>query len=1177
MDLKQSRCIQKIIEKILIKFMADFVHLHAHTEFSLLDGLAKIPKLVARVKDLGMKALAITDHGGMYGVVHFYLKCKEEGIKPIIGVETYVARRSHLDKEAKVDVEPYHLLLLAKNEEGYKNLLKLVSIAHLDGYYYKPRIDMELLEKYREGIIATSACLQGQVAKSIREGDLAKARKIAGTFSEIMGDGNFYLELQDHPTISDQGKVNEEVVKISQELGLPLIATNDSHYVMPDDAEAQEVLLCVQTQKTLNDKNRPLSMIDSPDFYIKTPEQMLASFLKYPEALKNTLEIAEKCNVELKTGSWILPKFDVPDGFDGDSYLRKLAEEGLSTKISSTPSREITERLNYELNIIAKKGYSTYFLIVADFVNWARNQVIIATTRGSAAGSLVSYLIGITTVNPLDYGLPFERFLTLDRPLPPDIDMDFADLRRGEVIDYVKKKYGEDHVAQIITFGTMEARGAVRDAGRVLGMPYSEPDKIAKLIPLGAQGFPMNIQKALEITPELNQLYKSDEQIKRLLTLAQKLEGVARHASTHAAGVVISPKPLTEYTPIQRESKGENIITQYDMYSIEPLGLLKMDFLGIRNLSILGSAVEILKRERDIEIDLQKLPLDDKKAYEMLWQGDTMGVFQLGGSGMTRYVKELKPTSISDLAAMVALFRPGPMDSIPEFIERKHARRKVKLLDPRMEEILSQSYGVITYQDDVLMIAVKLAGYTWVEADKLRKAIGKKIPSEMKKQKQKFIEGCVKNGMKQDIADKLWELIEPFAGYGFNKAHAVAYGLVAYQTAYVKSHFPVEFMTALLTAESQGSSGPSRNEKVGRAILECRKMGIKVLSPDVNLSNVGFTIEKNENDRVIRFGLSAIKNVGEAAIETSLHGRSNGKFISLVDFCRRVDLAKVNKKTLESLIKAGALDLFGTRASMLASLDTILTMGHREKKLVSSGQESLFSEDDNQDGSSEFKLKNVEEFDKRQLLSFEKELFGFYLTEHPMLMVLSLIRQQTSHSLGELNLEHVGKTIKVGGIITEIRKIFTKNGNNEMAIVKIEDDTGSIEAVVFPKIYSLSHSCWIVDQVVIINGRVDNREERLSLIVESASSLNQFETSYSSENIVPLVKNDFEIFVPKSATPHDLENLNALLKKYPGNDFITLVLTNTNGEKRISVPFGISLSETLKKEINDLWKVTSST
>lgn len=1151
--------------------MTDFVHLHCHTEFSLLDGLAKIPRLLNRVKDLGMKALAITDHGSMYGAIHFYQKCNDEGIKPIIGVETYVAKRSHLDKEAGVDVEPFHMVLLAKDEVGYKNLMKLVSIAHLDGYYYKPRIDLGLLEKYHEGIIATSACLQGMVPKALREGNYPKAKELAGKLNEIMGSGNFYLELQDHSSILEQGRVNEGVIKLSRDLGLPLVATNDSHYVSPDDAEAQEVLLCVQTQKTLLDKNRPLSMIDSPDFYIKTPEEMERAFIRYPEALKNTVAVAEKCNLELKLGSWVLPKFDVPAGYDADSYLKMLCYEGMKTKISNTPSVSVTERLEYELNIISKKGYATYFLIVSDFVGWSRRNGIICTTRGSAAGSLVSYLIGITTVNPLDYNLPFERFLTLDRPLPPDIDMDFADLRRGEVIDYVKQKYGKDHVGQIITFGTMEARGAVRDAGRVLGMPYSQPDKIAKLIPLGAQGFPMTIQKAIEITPELKQIYQTDQETKRLLELAQKLEGVSRHASTHAAGVVISPKPLTEFTPVQRESKGDNIITQYDMYSIEPLGLLKMDFLGIRNLSILGSAVEIIKKERNVDLNLQKIPLDDAKAYEMLAQGDTMGVFQLGGAGMTRYVKELKPTSISDLAAMVALFRPGPMNSIPEFIERKHTHKKVKLLDPRMEEILHQSYGVITYQDDVLMIAVKIAGYSWAEADKLRKAIGKKIPSEMKKQKEKFIHGCINNGMSEDKSQKLWELIEPFAGYGFNKSHAVAYGLVAYQTAYVKAHYPVEFMTALLTAESQGSSGPARNEKVARAITECRKMNISVLPPDVNRSDVGFSIENLQEVRVIRFGLSAIKNVGEAAIETILTGRKDGPFKSLQDFARRVDLSKVNKKTLESLIKAGALDIFGSRAGMLGSLDRILEAGHKEKKIHAAGQNSLFGEETNTEDimHSDIVIGNVEEFDKRQLLSFEKELFGFYLSEHPMQKLLSLVKNKTSHNLGELNSEMADQRVKVGGIITELKKLITKTSKSEMAIAKIEDETGSIEIVIFPKIYSATQSFWIHDQIIIVAGRVDNREDRFSLIAESVDVLkhDEFQTDsvYSEEDDEKIIR------VPKNAKLLDLEQLNKLLKAHPGSDQVDLIFTNNIGEKKVSVPFGVDFNEILKKEINNLW------
>ena len=661
-------------------------------------------------------------------------------------------------------------------------------------------------------------------------------------------------------------------------------------------------------------------------------------------------------------------------------------------------------------------------------------------------------------------------------------------------------------------------------------------------------------------------MYKSDPETKKLLDLAQKLEGVSRHASTHAAGVVISPEPITSYSPVQHESHGENMITQYDMYSIEPLGLLKMDFLGIRNLSILGSAVEIIKKERNIDLDLQKLPLDDKKAYDMLSLGETMGVFQLGGSGMTRYVKELKPTSISDLAAMVALFRPGPMNSIPEFIERKHMRKKIKLIDPRMEEILSQSYGVVTYQDDVLMIAVKLAGYSWAEADKLRKAMGKKIPSEMKKQKEKFLNGCVKNGMTLEKASKLWELIEPFAGYGFNKAHAVAYGLVAYQTAYVKAHFPVEFMTALLTAESQGNSGPQKNEKIARAISECRKMGITVMLPSVNVSNTGFTVEKLDGINAIRFGFTAIKNVGEAAIEAILKGRQAGRFSSLVDFCRRVDLSKVNKKTLESLIKAGAFDEFGKRASMLASLNQILEAGHREKKNYAAGQESLFGETEE-----EFKLIEVEEFDKKQLSVFEKELFGFYLTEHPLTRVISIIRERTTHTLAEITPEETNKNVKIGGVITEIRKILTKNGNNEMAIVKIEDETGSIECVVFPRTYATTARLWINDQIVLISGKIDSREDRLSLIVESASLIEQ-------EDAVQMIKKNtdtIEIVVPPFAKTHDLEILNTLLKNSPGTEKVILIFNNKAGEKRITVPFGVNFDDGLKKNVEEIWRSNS--
>ncbi|MCL5675584.1 MAG: DNA polymerase III subunit alpha [Patescibacteria group bacterium] len=1149
--------------------MVDFVHLHNHTEYSLLDGLSKIPRLLARVKELDMKAIAITDHGAMYGALNFYLKCKDEGVKPIIGCETYVAKRSHLDKEAGIDTEPYHLLLLAENNAGYKNLIKLITIAHLDGYYYRPRVDWGLLETYHEGLIATSSCLQGQVPRLILDGKAKEARLTAQKFSQLFGPDHFYMELQYHEKIKEQQEVNEKVVRLAEELGLPLLATNDNHYVTAEDPEAQEVLLCVQTQKTLLEKNRPLSMIDSPDFYIKSGEEMAANFAQFPEAIKNTLRIAQRCEVDITTGKWVLPKFDVPENETVNSYLEKTTRGLLMQKLGETEGKKARERLEYELNVITKKGYAAYFLIVQDFVNWARNNGIIATTRGSAAGSLVAYLLGITTVNPLDYNLPFERFLTLDRPLPPDIDMDFADLRRDEVIDYVRHKYGEDHVAQIITFGTMEARGAVRDVGRALGMPYAKPDRIAKLIPFGAQGFPMTIQRALEITPELKEIYNTDEEIKKLLDLAQKLEGVSRHASVHAAGVVIAAEPLTEYMPLTRESKGEKIITQYDMHAVEDLGLLKMDFLGIRNLSILGSAIDIVRNERGEELDLNKIPLDDKKAYDMLASGDTMGVFQLGGEGMTRYVKELKPTSISDLAAMVALFRPGPMNSIPEFIERKHSRKQVRLLDPRMENILKQSYGVITYQDDVLLIAVELAGYSWAEADKLRKAMGKKIPSEMKKQKEKFLAGCIKNGMKDEKADKLWGLIEPFAGYGFNKAHAVAYGLVAYQTAYVKSHYPVEYMTALLTAESQGSSGPARDDKITKAVAQCRKMNISVLPPNINLSVYGFGVEKLNGVKAIRFGLSAIKNVGAAAIETILSAREKGPFASLSDFAKRVDLQKVNKKTLESLIKAGAMDGFGTRASQLSALDQILELGHREKQMQNSGQTSLFALT-SQEEITEVKLPQVEEFSKKEMLTFEKQLLGFYLTEHPLQPVLNLLRNQTSQKIGDLSQDDSGKAIKIGGLIADIRRILTKNGNNEMAFVRVEDDSGSIEVVVFPKTFASTKSVWLIDQAVIIKGKLDNREDRLSLICDGAVAL-----SGGSENILPGNADDtaqsLEIAVPRGASSQDLTSLNTILKQSPGSEPVVLIFQNGTEEKRIKVPYGVNFNQDLKDRIAGLW------
>src|SRR3990167_6198031 len=740
--------------------MSDFVHLHNHSEFSLLDGLAKIKDMVSRAKELGMKAIAITDHGNMYGTIKFYKTCIDEGIKPIIGCEIYVARRNRHDKEAGVDTDSNHLVLLAKNNVGYKNLMKIISTANLEGYYYRPRTDMELLKEYHEGLICLSACVNGYVSEPLLQNQEQTAIKRAESLSEIFGKDNFYLELQKHIDVKDQDQLNEKLIKLSQKLGIPLVATNDNHYVNRSDAEAQEILLCIQTQTTISTKNRKLSMISSPDFYIKSQEEMKGLFIQTPEAIQNTARIADMCNVDITLGKWIMPVFDVPNKKTPADYIKEKVEIGLKKRYKEVTSK-IRDRTEYELSVILKKGYETYILIVADFVNWAKSHgITVGPGRGSNAGSIVSYALEISDVDPLYFKLPFERFLNPMRPSPPDIDLDFADNRRDEVIEYVTQKYGRDKVAQIITFGTMEARGSVRDAGRALGMPYAGPDRISKMIPPGWQGRAMTIEKALDQSPELKIAYQSEPETRKLLDLAKRLEGVARHASMHAAGVVIADKPLTEYTPLQKETNGEKIITQYDMYTVgeDGVGLLKIDFLGLRNLTIIQESIRFIKDNQQKDIDLSVLSYEDKETYGLLASGETTGIFQLESSGMRRYIKDLKPTTIFDLQAMVALYRPGPMANIPEFIRRKHNPSLIKYPDPRLSDILKESYGVITFQDDVLLTAIKVAGYSWLEADKLRKAIGKKIASEMKKQHDKFVEGCVNNGMLRKKAEEFWIL-----------------------------------------------------------------------------------------------------------------------------------------------------------------------------------------------------------------------------------------------------------------------------------------------------------------------------------------------------------------------------------------------------------------------------------
>src|ERR1035437_7977442 len=1004
--------------------MADFVHLHNHTEYSLLDGLSKAKDIAKRVKDLGMSAIAITDHGNMYGVITFYKACVEVGIKPIIGAEIYIAKRKRTDKEAGVDSDSNHLILLAKDIQGYKNLMKIISIANLEGYYYKPRTDLDLLMEYHEGLICLSACLGGFISEPLMTNQQETAEKRAKELNEIFGQGNFYLELQKHLNLPDQETLNVKLIEMSKNLGIPLVATNDNHYVYNTDAEAQEALLCIQTQTTVDTPGRKLSMISSPDFYIKSQDEMTGLFVQTPEAIENTVKIAEMCNVEIPLDKWIMPLFEVPGGKTAAEYIKVKVDEGMKRRYKVV-TKEMTDRVDYELSVILKKGYETYILIVADFVNWAKDQgITVGPGRGSNAGSIVSYALNISDVDPLYFKLPFERFLNPMRPSPPDIDLDFADNRRDEVIECVTEKYGRDKVAQIITFGTMEARGSVRDIGRALGYPYAIPDRISKMIPPGWQGHSMTIDKALEQSPELKIAYNTEEDTRKILDLARKVEGVARHASVHAAGVVIADKDITEYTPLQRESNGDKIITQYDMYSVgadyNGVGLLKMDFLGLRNLTIIQESLRFIKDNQDKVVDFSNIPFEDVKTYELLASGETTGIFQLESAGMRRYIKELRPTTIFDLQAMVALYRPGPMANIPEFIKRKHNPKLIKYPDKRLEEVLKQSYGIITFQDDLLLTAINVAGYSWLEADKLRKAVGKKIQSEMKKEHDHFVDGCVTNGMKKDKAEVLWTLFEPFAGYGFGKAHAACYATIAFRTAYLKAHYPVELMTALLTAESRGTTGPIKNEKIAQAVAECKRLKIQVLLPDINKSGPEFSIEENTK---IRFGLSAIKNVGAAAINNIVENRAKGEFKSFGDFCNRVELGTINKKTMESLIKAGAMDCFGKRAQLLIDFPDIVDSSTKKKKQGVLGQASLFGDEVTFEALPKSSAKDFADFSSDEKLAFEKEFLGIYLTAHPQMDNLLKIKANITHELELLEEEKEQTIVTVGGIVDTIRKI----------------------------------------------------------------------------------------------------------------------------------------------------------
>ena len=1130
-----------------------FTHLHVHSHFSLLDGLPKIDDMLDYAKELGFEALALTDHGVMYGAIEFYNHALEHGIKPIIGLEAYVAPRLMLDKQPKIDDDYFHLTLLAKNYEGYKNLMKLTTIAHLDGFYYKPRIDKVLLKKYSQGIIALSGCPRGEIYRAAKTKSLDEAKRVVSEYIDIFGKENLFIELQRNYHQGQSDAQNEKVIKtlvqLAEHFGLDTVATADCHYLKKEDAEAQDVLVCIGTGVTVSDQDR-LNMTGY-DISMKSAEQMAQRFADYPEALANTEKIAAMCNIEIPINQRYFPVYPVPDGKTPETFLHEqvferalkfYAEKDAKGKATKELPQNIIDRLEYELDIIVSKGFATYFLVLADIVNSAHEMHVITNTRGSAAGSMVGYVLGITNVDPIVFQLPFERFLTKHRPTPPDIDLDIADNRRDDVIAYVTEKYGKEKVAQIITFGTMKARAAVRDVGRALGIPYSKCDRIAKMIPIGKQGFDMTIEKALGLSPEFAEIYAKDPETKKIVDIARTLEGNNRHASVHAAGIVVTPTELTDYMPLQREPDGERLITQYDMHALDvnvdgkAIGVLKIDLLGIRNLSILEECLKIVEARHAKKIDIYQLPHPDKKTFEMLSNGLTFGVFQLGSSGMTRYLKELKPKDVFDIMAMIALYRPGPLQFIPEFIKRAHRPELVRYLDPIFEKILSRTYGILVYQDDLLQIAHDVAGYTWEEVDKFRKAVGKKIPEEMEKQREKFIKGCVSHSkFSQAKADEIWTWIEPFAAYGFNKSHSASYSTVSYQTAYMKANFTVEFMAALMTAESGDPI------KIYEAVEECKKMGINVLPPDVNESLKNFTVIDEKN---IRFGLGGIKNLGSDVVERIIEERKTaGQFKNIQDFILRLQTKNFNKRSWEALSKCGALDSFGERNQLLHNTDAILDYARDHFKSKQSGQDSLFG---TKISTGNITLKPIEPASQDEKLVWEKELLGLYVSAHPLGNYKKVLG--TMLPIGALRQEMIDSKIQIGGIISKIKKSMTKKGE-PMLFITVEDQTGTIEAIVFPSVLQKIHANFEAERIMQFSGRLSDKDEEFKLIVDDIADLPN-DLIYE-ENIKSLEnKSVVVINLPEKLQPETLNRLKEVIEKYPGSAEVHLMI----GEDTSSTP-----------------------
>ncbi len=1152
-----------------------FVHLHTHCHYSLLEALPKVKELVSHVKKLGMDAVALTDNGTLYGAIEFYEKARDAGVKPIIGVDFYLAREGRHQKRARIDTKPNRLVCLAENETGYRNLIKLSSIGFLEGFYYKPRIDKEILRAHAQGLIALSGGHHGEIEEMIKLGNEKEARVLIKEYVSMFGEGNFFLELVDRPEIAEQQSINARLIEFGKELGVPIVATKNTHYLKPQDVEAWKILNCIKGGKTIEQFERQ-NQFDY-DASMVNEAYMEERFADVPEAIENTNAIADRCNLILELGKWNFPRFEIPQEKTFRQVLTERAYEQLEEKEGSLTDTQ-KERLEYELEIIDQKGFCPYFLIVSDFITWSRSQGIMTTTRGSAAGSLVGYAIGISSINPLTYELPFERFLNPQRPSAPDIDADFADNRRDEVLDYVRDKYGHEKVAQICTFGTMLARGSVRDVGRALGYEYAMVDQVAKLVPMGSQGFPMTLERALGESPDLKKKYDTDANVHRMIDLARRIEGCSRHVSIHAAGAVISPTDLTDFSPLQIDTREGKVITQYEMKSVESAGLIKMDFLGIRNLSILGDAVALVRKVKGIEIDIERIPVDDKKTFELLAKGHTMGTFQLNGDGMTKYLMDLRPERVEDIMAMVALYRPGPIESIPEYIRRKHDASLISYLDPRLEPILKQSYGVIVYQEDVMLAAIHLGGYSWLEADKLRKAMGKKIPEEMALQKIKLMDGLVKNGLSEAKARELWKLIEPFAAYGFGKSHAASYGMVAYQTAYMKANFPAEYMTALMTAESGDL------EKIAEAVHECERIGISVLPPDINESLRDFTYI---NDTQIRFGLLVVKNLGTEVVESIIAERkTGGPFKDLADFAARVSHHAFNKKSLEALIKSGGLDRFGERKMLLENVDRILMHNKTIAREKASNQQSLFATSPTV-LPCEIPLRSTPAATTQEVLAWEKELLGLYVSAHPfgdaqktfglLLVAFSALKNQKEAAF-----------VRCGGIIMSVKEIITKKGD-PMAFVLLEDTTGPQEVVVFPESFAKFRELLKPDQLVLVSAKISHRDGKVSLLANSFIAFREEEMGglkemlergkwemeermekterTEREDTKVLHRGALSIALKGKPTPEMVDALRQILKSAPGPKPVCLLVESGGRMRQIETDYSVLVSDDVVDEI----------